>query len=84
MVSSDPEEPPYFVEDLRNHSTLDWLAFFNAVGPDPHALSLGGFAPRSGRRRYRIPPAARDFNMSIGSRVPARALAERIRSAVRP
>jgi Tol biopolymer transport system component len=33
---------------------------------------------------YRMPPAASDFNISIGSRVPARALAARIRSALRP
>ena len=32
----------------------------------------------------RMPPLARDLRRSIGSRVPARVFAERIRSAVRP
>jgi hypothetical protein len=27
------------------------------AGPHPHALSLGDFAPRSGRRRFTSPPS---------------------------
>jgi hypothetical protein len=40
------------------------LLFSMRVGPHPDALSLGGFAPRSGRRRFYDPAVSVSFIFS--------------------
>ena len=48
--------------------TKGFVIFYLRMGPHPHALSLGGCAPRSGRRRFLVRTGPHPMRSSLGAR----------------